>query len=58
MGVYETGDSQDGPWIRLVYHDFPDRNITWFYRVEGDRLTVSALPANLKNGTALEFTRR
>ncbi len=57
MGVYQTGDSPDGPWVRLIYHDFPDRDITWYYQVDGDKLAVSALPANLKNGTALEFVR-
>lgn len=58
MGVYETGTSKEGPWVRLVYHDFPDRQVAWFYKIEGDKLYVSSLVGNLSNGTALEFTRK
>jgi hypothetical protein len=57
-GTYSLGKSGDGPWITLVYHDFPDKPVTWFYEVTGDTLRASVKAGNLKNGSAMEFTRQ
>ena len=57
-GSYQKGTSGAAPWIRLTYADFPDRPTRWFYRLEPQRLTVSTAVGNLRNGSALVFTRR
>ena len=57
-GTYQKGTSGVAPWIRLTYADFPDRPTKWFYRLEPQRLTVSTAVGNLRNGSALVFTRR
>jgi hypothetical protein len=56
-GTWKTGGSAQGPTITLVYHDFPDKPVTWFYEVASDTLRVSTQPGNLKNGSALVFMR-
>lgn len=57
-GKYQTGVDKGLPWIRLVYADFPDRPTVWYYKLEGDKLTVSAVRGNLTNGSALVFMRK
>jgi hypothetical protein len=57
-GTYELGSAKDGPWIKLVYHDFPNRPITWFYKRDGNSLAVSVAPNDLKTGTAMVFTKQ
>jgi hypothetical protein len=57
-GTYALGNASEGPWIELVYHDFPDKPITWFYKVDGTKLSVSTQAGNLKNGSAMEFTKQ
>ena len=57
-GKYALGSSGSGPWIKLVYNDFPDRPITWFYKLSGNKLAVSTAPGDLKSGTAMVLTRQ
>ena len=57
-GTYQTGTDSGTPWLKLVYADFPDRPTVWFYRIEGDRLSVSSVRGNLDNGSALTFVRK
>lgn len=57
-GTYAMAKSSQGPTVTLTYHDFPSSPVVWFYAVDGKTLKVSNLPGNLKNGTALEFTRQ
>ncbi len=57
-GKYTLGSSKAGPWIRMVYDDFPDRPIVWFYKVNGRWLEVSTVAADLKNGTAMALSRQ
>jgi hypothetical protein len=57
-GTYNTGRSDLGPWIQLVFADYTDRQTVWYYTVSDKELAVSAIPGNLKNGSALVFTRQ
>ncbi len=56
-GRYEVGSSAEGPFIRLTYDDYPDKPTTWFFRLEGDRLTVAPDSAALGTEAALVFKR-
>jgi hypothetical protein len=57
-GTYKTGVVEGTPWVALYYADYPDAPKLWFYRLEGDKLTVSAVRGNLTNGSALVLERQ
>jgi zinc/manganese transport system permease protein len=57
-GRYQTGEQDGAAWIRLDFDAYPNRPTVWFYRVDGDKLTVSSARGNLTNGSALVFTKR
>jgi hypothetical protein len=57
-GNYQTAVVNGSAVMRLIYDDFPNQPTIWFYRVDGNQLTVSSVQGNLTNGSALVFTRR
>ena len=56
-GTYQLGSSAEGQVIRLIYADFPDRPTTWFFRLQGDRLTVAPSAEQLGTEEALVLKR-
>jgi hypothetical protein len=56
-GRYEVGGSARDSVIRLTYDDFPDKPTTWFFRLEGDTLTVAPSAADLGTEAAIVFRR-
>ena len=57
-GTYRVGRTPSGPTLTLVYADFPNNPVTWYYALSQDELRVSTLLGDLKNGTALTFQRQ
>jgi hypothetical protein len=56
-GRYEVGRSAKDSVIRLTYDDFPDKPTTWFFRLDGDTLTVAPSAADLGTEVAIVFRR-
>jgi hypothetical protein len=56
-GRYQVGTSAVNSVIRLVYDDFPDKPTVWFFRLNGDTLTVAPSVADLDSETAIVFKR-
>jgi hypothetical protein len=57
-GRYRVGEQDGAPWMQLAYDDYPDRNVVWFYKIEGSQLSASTMRGNLTNGSAMVFTRQ
>jgi len=52
-----VGSSAEGAVIRLTYDDFPDKPTTWFFKLDGDTLTVAPSRDDLQTEAALVFKR-
>ena len=57
-GTYKLARTPSGPTLTLVYADFPNTPVTWYYALSRDELRVSTVLGDLKNGTALTFQRQ
>lgn len=57
-GRYQMGEEKGVGWIRLDYDAYPGRPTVWFYRLDGNQLSVSSAQGNLTNGSAMVFTKR
>jgi hypothetical protein len=56
-GRYEVGNSGEGSVVRLTYDDFPDKPTTWYFRLDGDKLTLAPSVADLDTESAVVLTR-
>ena len=56
-GNYQVGSSEQGPVMRLTYDDFPQQPTVWYFRLNGDTLTVAPLAADLETEAAIVFQR-
>jgi hypothetical protein len=57
QGRYVVGDSPQTPAIQLVYDDFPDKPVIWYYRLDKAGLTVAEDPSLLDSANAIHFQR-
>ena len=56
-GRYQVGSSAQGTAVRLVYDDFPDKPTEWFFRLDGDTLTLAPRAADFETEAAIVFRR-
>ncbi|MEI7813528.1 MAG: hypothetical protein WCJ13_01885 [Coriobacteriia bacterium] len=56
-GSYQVGSSDQGPVMRLTYDDFPQQPTVWYFRLNGETLTVAPLAADLETEAAIVFQR-
>jgi hypothetical protein len=56
-GHYQASRSAEGPFLRLIYDDFPEQTTVWFYRLDGDKLTVAPRAAELGSANSITWMR-
>jgi hypothetical protein len=56
-GRYVVGNSGEGSVVRLTYDDFPDKPTTWYFRLDGEALTLAPSVADLDSEAAVVLTR-